>query len=916
MMEEMADGNAFEKLPDGMFLHALENCPVAIMITSFKEEQSEELQINYINDAFKDLLKFTKGKTLQENPIDLFRIANNSLEKSEFVNSLISGKTSLTNLFFQTITEQLNQVGFKLTVYDDKGKQLHLWMQHDAPIEEKGLDRSVTQREYLSRLFNESEEIVFCISPSADVIFANKAFSHLTGKDELNVRIMKILDNLITTEDREAHEAFDGAVQGIQQTFLAGINSRDNVQEWFNFTATPLIENGIVQSVYFVGRIATQEQLNQRHEILINEIIRRFEKGKNLHIILAEMLDLLCDKFGWECGEIWMPDQIMRRSKLFAWSYPRSPEFDEFLAISSSEEISSEFDHALKTRSGKALLHKATHLFLEDNFPRKSWAEKAGLKVGFSMPIFLGDSYVALISFLATEKQDQFSNDIISIVRLLTLRIGVYIERHRIAYDFEQVFELVPDFLCVLDASGRFYKANKQLRETLGEDDISLQSRSFMDFVEEDYEETTLGFLQKLKSEYLVRYENVFEGLKGDVLLEWSMSFNPVEGVIYGAAKDVTMRVKYDEELRKSAERFTLVSEATNDVIYEWDPYSDRVMWTDNFIRMFGYSNVDVLQTDGGWTNFIHPADKDRVINNINSCKYHKQRLWSDEYRYLCADGSYKSILDRGIFLYNDKGINTRIIGAMQDITPLKESEETLIKLNDAMQYRARQLQGFNKELEQFAYIVSHDLQEPLRMISSFMQLLQNSEEIVKSEKSELYISFAIDGALRMKRLIQDLLTYSRIGTTEEDFQIVDLGVLVRDTIVVYQQSIREKGAEIIIEPLPSVRAIQSLMGQIFHNLISNALKYNQNPKPRIEISYSESSTHHIICVEDNGIGIDPKYFDLIYVPFKRLHNKNEYSGTGIGLAICKKITDKHQGQIWVESKPAVGSKFFFSIQK
>jgi PAS domain S-box-containing protein len=910
-MDEM---NEMRSLPDDLYLHVLEQCSAAVLITSFSE--AGLLQIDFSNEVFNSLTSIKSEELLKLNPLKYFGVCQSDIQELEFLESLSHGKVVHVALHFLNTSGEAKVSNFKISVHQIQQREMHIWMQQNLTELKSGLSIIKAQRESLTKIFNESEEIVFCISSDKKLLFSNNAFTHITGIDESSLLRLDLLKTITTREDNEVEDAFSGAIQGIQQTFFGAVDSRDGAPTWFSFTVTPIKESGVINSVYFVGRNATQEQLNQRHEILINTIIRLFEKGKNLHLILAEMLDLLCKKFGWECGEIWMPDQIQRRSKLFAWSYPSSPEFDELLSVTSSEELSSEIHHALTTRSGKALLHKATHLFLDENFPRKAWAVKAGLKTGFSMPIFMGDTQVGLVSFLASESLPRYTQDLISFVRLLVLRIGVYIERQRITYDFDQVFELVPDFLCVLDANGRFYKANKQLRETLGEDDISLQKKSFMDFVEEDYEEISLHYLQKLKSEYLVRFENVFEGLKGDILLEWSMSFNPVEGVIYGAAKDISMRAKYDEELRRSAERFALVSEATNDVIYEWDQFNDRVMLTENFNRMFGFSFMHSELPNKNWAAYIHPADKDRVLNNINACKYHKQRLWSDEYRYLCADGTYKSILDRGIFLYNDKGQNIRIIGAMQDITALKESEETLIMLNDAMQQRARQLQGFNKELEQFAYIVSHDLQEPLRMISSFMQLLQNSEEIEKNEKSELYISFAIDGALRMKRLIQDLLTYSRIGTAEEDFQLVDLDLLLKDTLIVYQQTIKDKNVQLICEKLPAIRAIQSLMGQIFHNIISNALKYNRNENPRIEISYSESSTHHIICIADNGIGIDPKFFDLIYVPFKRLHNKNEYSGTGIGLAICKKITDKHQGQIWVESKIGEGSKFYFSVQK
>jgi PAS domain S-box-containing protein len=395
------------------------------------------------------------------------------------------------------------------------------------------------------------------------------------------------------------------------------------------------------------------------------------------------------------------------------------------------------------------------------------------------------------------------------------------------------------------------------------------------------------------------------------------LSYNPQEGIIYGAAKDVTLRVRYDEELRISNERFHRISQATNDVIYDWDISHNRIEWAENFQRLFGHEDVNLYNTYEGWGAFIHPADIERVHNNLQVAQYQQRSTnWVDEYRYQCADGTYKFILDRGTFIRNEKGEPIRMIGAMQDITALKESEETLIHLNDALQHRARQLQGFNKELEQFAYIVSHDLQEPLRMISSFMQLLLNSNDIEKNEKSEQYINFAIDGATRMKRLIQDLLTYSRVGTTEEDFSELNTTEILNDTLLVYQQVIRDKDAKIHVGELPRIRGIASLIGQIFDNLLSNALKYCEKAFPVIDVTSYDTATHHVFCFKDNGIGIDSRHFDTIYLPFKRLHNRNEYSGTGIGLAVCKKIADKHNGQIWVESKPGEGSTFYFSVQR
>jgi light-regulated signal transduction histidine kinase (bacteriophytochrome) len=242
-------------------------------------------------------------------------------------------------------------------------------------------------------------------------------------------------------------------------------------------------------------------------------------------------------------------------------------------------------------------------------------------------------------------------------------------------------------------------------------------------------------------------------------------------------------------------------------------------------------------------------------------------------------------------------------------ITEKIKVQEDLKKLN-------KKLIESNKELEQFAYVASHDLQEPLRMVSSFLQLLEKKYKSQLDEAAHQYIHFAVDGSERMKTLINDLLKFSRVGTTVEEISEVDCNLLIKNVIKVYEEKINESGAKINVNKLPVVRANKTQVEQLFQNLIGNALKYRGNDVPCIEIGASDQAAGWVFYIKDNGIGIEKKFYDKVFVIFQRLHGKNEYGGTGIGLAICKKIVERHGGKIWIESEPGNGTTFYFNFPK
>lgn len=409
-------------------------------------------------------------------------------------------------------------------------------------------------------------------------------------------------------------------------------------------------------------------------------------------------------------------------------------------------------------------------------------------------------------------------------------------------------------------------------------------------------------------------FESKFPGL--NKWLELNIYSSKKGSSIY--FKNVTDRKLKEEELILSNQRFEKVTEATNDAIWEWDIENEILYWGVGYTKQFGHRINDQSQNLKAWEDLVHPDDlktiKESLLNSINNPD---KVSWTEEYRYRNFDDTYSFVMDRGYIIRNKDGKATRFIGAMTDISHRKEYEESLEYLNSILKNRAEELTQKNLELERFAYIASHDLQEPLRMVTGFLSQLEKKYSEQLDNKANQYIFYAVDGAKRMRKIILDLLEYSRLGKIDEDeIKLIDLNEVVNEVLNTLRRS-DVSDAQINVNSLPKVFGYKLSFIQIFQNLIGNALKYRgKNRKTIINIDYKENLTHFIINIEDNGIGIDSKFHEKIFVIFQRLHNKDHFSGTGVGLAIVKKVIEQMGGEIWIDSILNEGTTFYFSIPK
>ena len=400
---------------------------------------------------------------------------------------------------------------------------------------------------------------------------------------------------------------------------------------------------------------------------------------------------------------------------------------------------------------------------------------------------------------------------------------------------------------------------------------------------------------------------------------------------------------KVIEELRNAKEEYRVMAETVPYGVWKTDAKGKPTYASPVFLELLDMVLSDLKES--GWINKLPPEDVEPVIKKW--AEHAKTgEMMDTEHRVKGADKEYHTILERGLPVRDDKGNIISWVGINLDITERKQIEDKLelalekseeevkdvllkladankalelevighLKSKDELKQKVDELKIANNEIQQFTYITSHDLQEPLRTMASYAQLIERRYKGKLDKDADEFIEYMVDGAKRMKAMIQGLLEYSHAGT-EETISEFSTDIAVNNALSSLEFAISECNAEIIIDKLPIINADEGQITRVFLNLVGNALKFHkEGVRPKIHISAERKDDEHIFSVSDNGIGLEEQYSDKIFEVFKRLHAISEYHGAGIGLAIVKRIIDNHGGRIWVESELGKGSTFYFTI--
>jgi PAS domain S-box-containing protein len=368
----------------------------------------------------------------------------------------------------------------------------------------------------------------------------------------------------------------------------------------------------------------------------------------------------------------------------------------------------------------------------------------------------------------------------------------------------------------------------------------------------------------------------------------------------------ITERKLVEEAYRLKDEKYRLLVESIKDLsIILLDLQGHVTSWNEGAQRAIGYTSEEIIGQSIGC--FYVPEDKiQQKLSGMLKTVKEQGRLVEEGWK-VRKDGS-RFWAEVVITAIHDR--ENQLIGFSEMTRDLTERKQADM---DRERY-IKSLASSNTELRQFAYVASHDLQEPLRMITSYTQLLSKRYKGKLDADADEFIGYATDGAMRMRRLIEDLLMYSRLGSEKVPLVPIDCNDILKRALINLSITVLESGATVTSESLPVVHAVESQLLQLIQNLVGNAIKYHGSAPPLVHVSAQKKESEWVFAIRDNGIGLDPQFVDRIFIIFQRLHTSDKYAGTGIGLAVCKKIVERHEGRIWVESKPGQGATFYFTL--
>jgi PAS domain S-box-containing protein len=661
-------------------------------------------------------------------------------------------------------------------------------------------------------------------------------------------------------------------------------------------------------------------------------------------------VDCVCAHTGWPIGHVYIREEASGDFvSARIWSAETSEPFSAFREASEATRFGAATGlPGWVAATGKPAWIK--DVARQPGFGPAKLAAAAGVRAGFAFPVLVGREVTAVLEFFSTAVEEP-EEGLLEVMAHVGTQLGRVIERKR-AEDhlrrsedrYRGLVEAAPEAIAVYVDQGHMVLANGAAAQLMGAGSPDeLVGKTVWDFVHPDDRKLIRQRGRRLAKSTvtLPPAELRFVRLDGEEVVVESIARRVTfEGqpAVQVSARDITERKRMQAELRDSEERYRLLFQESPVALWEED-FSEVKRYFDG-LRRRGVRDLRKY-----FDRRPAAVARCREMVKVMAVNAAALRLYDTDSAELFADGIGPTLIEDSFDVFKDElvalasgqttfeanAVTSALTGRRLDITlrcrvapghdkPLSRifvsalPTEELRHAEQVMARLVRDLERARQDMEQFAYVASHDLQEPLRMVSSYLQLIERRYRGRLDGDADDFINFAVDGARRMQNLISDLLTYSRIGTRGKPFGPTDLNEVLDDALTGMNEQLERARAKVTRDPLPSLIADATQLEQLFQHLIGNSLKFRGSRRPRIHVGAREVDGEWVFSVRDNGIGIDPGYADRIFVIFQRLHGRDEFPGTGMGLAICKRIVERRGGRIWVESEPGKGSTFYFTM--